>query len=128
MRIKRQRAMTRLATAIGAGVLAVTGTTASAVAADSGPAAAPQARSVGIQSGWVETWINGNVRYGPSTEYGINYTVGAGFVSYGLCWKHGGWVNANGVAHDKWVKLSSNAWIWGGLLKGDETGGVDNYC
>ncbi|GAA2284865.1 hypothetical protein GCM10010368_64400 [Streptomyces roseiscleroticus] len=128
MRIKRQRAVTRLATAIGAGVLATAGMTVPAVAADSGPAAAPHSQSVGIQSGYVETWINGNVRFGPSTTYGINYTVAAGFRSYGLCWQQGGWVNANGVAHDKWVKLDDNAWIWGGLLKGDETGGVHNHC
>ncbi|MER6162485.1 hypothetical protein ABT147_44550 [Streptomyces sp. NPDC001868] len=54
--------------------------------------------------------------------------MAAGFVSYGLCWKHGGWVNAHGVSHDKWVKLDDNAWIWDGLLKGNETGGVDSYC
>ncbi|MFH8791654.1 hypothetical protein [Streptomyces sp. NPDC017941] len=81
-----------------------------------------------VQGGWVSTWINGNVRYGPSTDYDINYAVGSGFTSYGLCWKHGGWVSANGVAHDKWVKLSDSEWIWGGLLNGDDTGGVTNTC
>ncbi|MFF9753768.1 hypothetical protein ACF1FC_13365 [Streptomyces sp. NPDC014344] len=128
MRINRQRAMTRLATAVGAGALLAAGMTATAVAADSGPAAAPQAQSVGIQSGWVTTWINGNVRYGPSTSYGINYTVAAGFTSYGLCWTEGGHVSANGISHNKWVKLDDNAWIWGGLLQGNETGGVANHC
>ncbi|MDN3271955.1 hypothetical protein [Streptomyces sp. MA15] len=76
--------------------------------------------------GWEK---NGNVRYGPSTSYGINYTVAAGFTSYGLCWRtEGGHVSANGISHNKWVKLDDNAWIWGGLLQGNETGGVANHC
>ncbi|MTE22595.1 hypothetical protein F0L17_26570 [Streptomyces sp. TRM43335] len=125
----RKRILGVLATAAAfAGVVGAAATPASAVAADFGPATAPQTQSVGIQGGIVETWIHGNIRYGPSTDYAIHYTEGAGFVSYGLCWKYGGWVNANGISHNKWVKLSDREWIWGGLLKGDETGGVRNYC
>ncbi|WP_406729490.1 hypothetical protein WJ438_40255 [Streptomyces sp. GD-15H] len=124
-----KRILGALATAAAfAGLVGAAATPASAVAADSGPAAAPQTQSVGIQSAWVETWIHGNVRYGPSTSYGINYTVSKGYDAYGLCWQYGGWVNANGIYHNKWVKLSNSAWIWGGLLKGNETGGVSNYC
>ncbi|MED7949721.1 hypothetical protein [Streptomyces sp. BE303] len=128
MHIDRQRPTTRLVTAVGLAVLTAAGMAAPAAAADSEPAGAPRTQISRMLGGVVTTWINGNVRYGPSTDYAINYPVSAGFTSYGLCWKTGGWVNANGVAHDKWVKLSDNEWIWGGLLNGDETGGVSNYC
>lgn len=125
----RKRILGVLATAAAfAGLVGAVAAPASAVAADSGSAVVSQTQSVGIQGGYVETWIHGNVRYGPSTDYAIHYTVSKGFRSYGLCWKYGGWVNANGIYHNKWVKLSSSEWIWGGLLRGDETGGVDDYC
>ncbi|MFE1784291.1 hypothetical protein ACFW9F_17320 [Streptomyces sp. NPDC059506] len=118
-----------LATAAAfAGIVGAAATPASAVTADFGPAAAQQTQNVGVQGRWVVTWINGNVRYGPSTAYPIKYTVPKGFSAYGLCWKYGGWVDANGIRHNKWVKISSDEWIWGGLLQGDETGGVHNYC
>lgn len=125
----RKRILGALATAAAfAGLMGAAATPASAVAADSGSAATSQTQDVGAQFETVRTWIHGNVRYGPSTDYAIHYTVGKGFVSTGLCWKYGGWVNANGIYHNKWVKLSDREWIWGGLLKGNETGGVDNYC
>ncbi|MFI6639427.1 hypothetical protein [Streptomyces sp. NPDC050504] len=121
MRIRHQRTTTGLVTAIGAGVLVATAMTAPATAA-------PQPGSTGVQSSIVTTWINGNVRYGPSTDHDINYPVAAGFTSTGLCWKEGGWVSANGVSHNKWVKLGPEEWIWGGLLNGNETGGVSEQC
>lgn len=54
-----------------------------------------------------------------------------------LCWSEGQHVNAWGVAHNKWVRVRIDApgypgyydqWVWGGGLKGSETGNVPNHC
>ncbi|MFD7513001.1 hypothetical protein ACFV5N_27190 [Streptomyces sp. NPDC059853] len=94
-------------------------------------AAAPQARTapaVTTAAANITTWIQGNVRKGPSTSYDIAYTVTANQQLKGVCWLTGGTVNANGISHNTWVKLSDGNYIWGGLLKGDTKGGISTKC
>ncbi|TDC20254.1 SH3 domain-containing protein [Streptomyces sp. 8K308] len=77
----------------------------------------------------ITTWTGGNVRTGPGTDYGVAYTVGANQSLSGVCWLEGGHVSdSSGIAHNKWVRLSDGNYIWGGLLKGNETGGVSAHC
>ncbi|GGV97315.1 hypothetical protein GCM10015535_68500 [Streptomyces gelaticus] len=52
-----------------------------------------------------------------------------------LCWAEGEFINDGNFAHDKWVLVDTyenddgnNAWVWGGNLKGNDTGNVPNHC
>ncbi|MFD6286616.1 hypothetical protein [Streptomyces sp. NPDC060205] len=128
MQKQSSRPMTKLMITAAAGVMAVAGMAAPAFAAEHRPAERSTSLSAGVQAQTVTTWINGNVRIGPSTGYSIAYTVAANQNLTAVCWNEGGFVNANGVYHDKWVLLSDDNWIWGGLLKGNETGNVSNHC
>lgn len=105
---------------------------AAAAPAAAAPAAAPhQARTapaVTTATGNITTWIQGNVRKGASTSYDIAYTVTANQQLMGVCWLTGGTVDANGISHNTWVKLSDGNYIWGGLLKGDTKGGISTKC
>ncbi|MFB4197226.1 hypothetical protein [Streptomyces carpaticus] len=96
-------------------------------------AAVPQqtrtaAPAVTTATGNITTWIQGNVRKGASTSYDIAYTVTANQQLMGVCWLTGGTVDANGISHNTWVKLSDGNYIWGGLLKGDTKGGITTKC
>ena len=129
MRKQSSRSMTKLMITAAVGVMAAAGLAAPAAAAQSQPTVdRSTSAGVGIQAQTVTTWINGNVRIGPSTGYSIAYTVAANQNLTAVCWNEGGFVNANGVYHDKWVLLSDDNWIWGGLLHGSETGNVSNHC
>ncbi|MEV7075862.1 hypothetical protein ACIQJT_04755 [Streptomyces sp. NPDC091972] len=118
-------------TTVAAGLLAVAGLSApTAAAATSGDQGARTATSDRIAANtWVYTWTSANIRSCASTACSINYTVPANYQLSAICWAHGQWVSQNGVSHDKWVLLGSgSSWIWGGLLKGNETGNVPNQC
>ncbi|MGP3683574.1 hypothetical protein ACTVZO_02500 [Streptomyces sp. IBSNAI002] len=120
----------RVATAVAAGMLAAVGMAAPAAAATP-PADRPITQSTASDAGVnqvVTTWTSANVRTCASTNCDIAYSVDANTGLNASCWSHGQWVNQNGVAHDKWVRLYSGNWIWGGLLKGNETGGVSTRC
>ncbi|MEU9144934.1 hypothetical protein [Streptomyces sp. NPDC048349] len=120
----------KVLTTIAAGMLATTAMAAPAAAATppaDRPGTGNSTSDVGINQ-VVTTWTSANVRSCASTNCGIVYSVGANTGLNASCWSHGQWVNQNGVAHDKWVRLYSGNWIWGGLLKGDETGGVSTRC
>jgi hypothetical protein len=126
------RTRAKLITTIAAGMLAAVGMSAPAVAGTV-PADRPEAQTttsdVAINNVWVTTWTGANVRSCASTNCRIVYSVDANTRLSAQCWTHGQWVNQNGVAHDKWVRLASGqTWIWGGLLKGNETGGVSTRC
>ncbi|MFE6338591.1 SH3 domain-containing protein [Streptomyces sp. NPDC057798] len=107
------------------GVMAAAGMAAPASAAE-----APQAEQtkVSAQLETVTTWVQGNVRIGPATGYRIAYTVAANQNLSAVCWLEGGTVSANGYTHNKWVYLSDERYIWGGLLKGNEVGNVSSPC
>ncbi|MER6134219.1 SH3 domain-containing protein [Streptomyces sp. NPDC001815] len=120
--------MTKLMITAAVGVMAAAGMAAPAAAAEHRSADRSTSQSAGVQAQTVTTWINGNVRIGPDTGYSIAYTVAANQNLSAECWLEGGFVNANGVYHDKWVLLSDGNYIWGGLLKGNEVGNVSRYC
>ncbi|MFF3350228.1 hypothetical protein [Streptomyces sp. NPDC002779] len=107
------------------GVMAAAGMAAPASAAQ-----APQADRMNVSAEFetVTTWVQGNVRTGPSTDHPIAYTVGANQNLTGVCWLKGGMVSANGYTHNKWVYLLDGNYIWGGLLKGNEVGNVSSLC
>ncbi|MBA8946354.1 MULTISPECIES: SH3 domain-containing protein [Streptomyces] len=112
-------------TTAAVGVMAAAGMAAPASAAE-----APQAgrTNVSAQFETVTTWVQGNVRIGPSTGYRIAYTVAANQNLTAVCWLEGGTVSANGYTHNKWVYLLDDNYIWGGLLKGNEVGNVSSRC
>ena len=124
------RTRAKVLTTIAAGMLAVAGMSAPAVAATA-PVDRPDTQrttsDVGINQ-VVTTWTAANIRSCASTNCSIAYSVGANTGLNASCWNYGQWVNQNGVAHDKWVRLYSGNWIWGGLLKGNQTGGVSTRC
>ncbi|WP_145865388.1 hypothetical protein [Streptomyces capillispiralis] len=108
-----------------AGIMAAAGMAAPATAAQ-----APQTNrtNTSAQFETVTTWIQGNVRIGPSTGYRIAYTVAANQNLTAVCWLEGGTVSANGYTHNKWVYLADDNYIWGGLLTGNEVGNVSSRC
>ncbi|WP_328749468.1 hypothetical protein OHT57_28960 [Streptomyces sp. NBC_00285] len=121
----------KVITTIAAGLLAAAGMSApTAAAATSTDRDARTAASDRIAANtWVYTWTSANIRSCASTNCSINYSVPANYQLSAICWAHGQYVNQNGVAHDKWVLLGSgSSWIWGGLLKGNQTGNVPNEC
>jgi hypothetical protein len=107
------------------GVMAAAG-----MAAPASAATAPQADRTNVSAEFetVTTWVQGNVRTGPSTNDRIAYTVPANHNLTGVCWLEGGMVSANGYTHNKWVYLLDGNYIWGGLLKGNEVGNVSSRC
>ncbi|MFF0739120.1 hypothetical protein ACFYVL_01860 [Streptomyces sp. NPDC004111] len=118
-------------TTVAAALLAASGMAASTASAavptdrETPTAAADRA----IANTWVYTWTGANIRSCASTQCSINYSVPANYQLSAICWDYGEWVSQNGVSHNKWVLLGSGAsWIWGGLLKGNETGNVPNKC
>jgi hypothetical protein len=128
MQWKSSRSMTKLMTTAAVAIAAVAGMAVPAAGAQAQPVDRSAAQSVGVQAQTVTTWINGNVRIGPSTGYRIAYTVAANQNLSAECWLEGGYVNANGYYHNKWVLLSDGNFIWGGLLKGNEVGNVSDPC
>ncbi|GAA3183600.1 hypothetical protein GCM10010451_35900 [Streptomyces virens] len=125
MRRTSSRPLTKIMTTAAVGVMAAAGMAAPASAAE-----APQAgrTNVSAQFETVTTWVQGNVRIGPSTGYRIAYTVAANQNLTAVCWLEGGTVSANGYTHNKWVYLLDDNYIWGGLLKGNEVGNVSSRC
>ncbi|AKG44641.1 hypothetical protein ACWD33_14990 [Streptomyces xiamenensis] len=117
---------TKVLMAVAAGLLLTGASVGPAVAAPQSAPAAPAAAT--MATGNITTWVQGNVRKGASTSYNIAYTVKANQQLMGVCWLTGGTVDANGISHNKWVKLSDGNYIWGGLLKGNETGGISTKC
>ncbi|WP_306319756.1 MULTISPECIES: hypothetical protein [unclassified Streptomyces] len=125
------RTRAKVATSIAAGLLAAAGMFAPAASA-----ATPTDRGVpspkadqAIANTWVYTWTEANVRSCPYLSCGINYTVGANYRFSAICWDYGQTISQNGYTHNKWVLLGSGqSWVWGGLLKGSETGNVPNRC
>ncbi|MFF4274072.1 hypothetical protein [Streptomyces sp. NPDC001536] len=114
------RMRAKVITTIAAGLLAAAGMSAPTAAATTDRA---------IANTWVETWTGANIRSCASTQCGINYSVPANYQLSAICWAHGEWVSQHGYSHDKWVLLGSGtSWIWGGLLKGSQTGNVPNEC
>ncbi|MFD0313047.1 SH3 domain-containing protein [Streptomyces flavalbus] len=125
MRRTTSRPLTKIMITAAVGVMAAAGTAAPASAAE-----APQADRTNVSAAFetVTTWVQGNVRTGPSTDYGIAYTVAANQNLTAVCWLEGGMVSANGYTHNKWVYLLDGNYIWGGLLKGNEVGNVGSLC
>ncbi|MFI6274786.1 hypothetical protein [Streptomyces sp. NPDC050988] len=125
------RMRAKVITTIAAGLLAAAGLSAPTAAA-----AAPadrESRTVtsdrAAANTWVYTWTGANIRSCASTQCSINYSVPANYQLSAICWAHGEWVSQHGYSHDKWVLLGSgSSWIWGGLLKGSQTGNVPNQC
>jgi hypothetical protein len=117
--------LTKIMITAAVGVMAAAGMAAPASAAE-----APQADRTNVSAEFetVTTWVQGNVRIGPSTGYRIAYTVAANQNLTAVCWLEGGTVSANGYTHNKWVYLSDDNYIWGGLLKGNEVGNVSSRC
>ncbi|WP_415950935.1 hypothetical protein [Streptomyces sp. KLOTTS4A1] len=122
------RSKTKALTAIAAGLL-----TAGAFAAPASAATAPSGQDaqrtaeVGINQ-VVTTWTSANVRSCPWLSCRIVYSVGANQGLNARCYTEGQTIDQNGYRHNKWVRLYSGNYIWGGLLKGDQTGGVHNHC
>lgn len=121
----RSRPLTKIMITAAAGIMAAAGMAAPATAAQ-----APQTNrtNTSAQFETVTTWIQGNVRIGPSTGYRIAYTVAANQNLTAVCWLEGGTVTANGYTHNKWVYLADDNYIWGGLLTGNEVGNVSSRC
>jgi uncharacterized protein YraI len=119
------RPLTKIMMAVSVGVMAAAGMAAPVSAAE-----APQADRTNVSAEYetVTTWVQGNVRIGPSTGYRVAYTVAANQNLTAVCWLEGGTVSANGYTHNKWVYLSDERYIWGGLLKGNEVGNVSSPC
>ncbi|MBM4823537.1 MULTISPECIES: hypothetical protein [Streptomyces] len=117
--------LTKIMITAAVGVMAAAGMAAPASAAQ-----APHAGRTNVAAEYetVTTWVQGNVRIGPSTGWRIAYTVAANQNLIGVCWREGGMVTANGYSHNKWVYLSDGNYIWGGLLKGNEVGNVSSHC
>ncbi|WP_069812742.1 hypothetical protein [Streptomyces sp. TP-A0874] len=109
-------------TAAGAALTGALGATAAAAETT------VPAKSMSIRAKAVTTWVQGNVRRGPSTDYHIAYKVKANQKFQAVCWLTGGWVDANNIRHNKWVRLADGNYIWGGLLRGNQTGGVSTKC
>jgi hypothetical protein len=128
MQRRSSRLTTKLAAAAAVALVMAGAAAAPSAAASARSAEQPAAQAMSVQAQTVTTWINGNVRIGPSTGYSIAYTVAANQSLSAECWLVGGYVNANGVYHDKWVLLSDGNYIWGGLLKGNEVGNVSTPC
>lgn len=121
----------KVITTIAAGLLAAAGMSAptAAAAAPADREARTAASDRAIANTWVYTWTSANIRSCASTQCSINYSVPADYQLSAICWAHGEWVSQHGYSHDKWVLLGSGAsWIWGGLLKGSQTGNVPNEC
>ncbi|MDU0303470.1 hypothetical protein [Streptomyces sp. PAL114] len=125
MRRNNARPLTMTVIAAAVGVMAAAGTAAPAAAAE---ASQTDRTNVSAEFETVTTWVQGNVRIGPSTGYRIAYTVAANQNLTAVCWLEGGTVTANGYTHNKWVYLSDDRYIWGGLLKGNEVGNVSSHC
>ncbi|MFI8205505.1 SH3 domain-containing protein [Streptomyces sp. NPDC085937] len=125
MRRTSARPLTMTVIAAAVGVMAAAGMTAPAAAAE---ASQTDRTNVSAAFETVTTWVQGNVRIGPSTGYRIAYTVAANQNLTAVCWLEGGTVTANGYTHNKWVYLSDDRYIWGGLLKGNEVGNVSSHC
>ncbi|MFD7292186.1 hypothetical protein ACFV9W_02770 [Streptomyces sp. NPDC059897] len=125
------RARAKVITTVAAGLLAAAGMfapTASATA-PAAPEPRPAKGDVTLANTWVTTWTGANIRSCASTQCSINYSVPANYQLSAICWAYGQWVSQNGISHNKWVLLGSgSSWIWGGLLKGSETGNVPNQC
>ncbi|MFF3350867.1 hypothetical protein [Streptomyces sp. NPDC002779] len=119
------RPLAKIMMAVSVGVMAAAGMAAPASAAEARQA---ERTKVSAQFETVTTWIQGNVRIGPATGYRIAYTVAANQNLTAVCWLEGGTVSANGYTHNKWVYLSDERYIWGGLLKGNEVGNVSSPC
>ncbi|WP_320775874.1 hypothetical protein [Streptomyces sp. CRN 30] len=120
---------TKALTTIAAGMLATAAMAAPAVAAsDPGRTDTRRTLSESTIQATVTTWTGANVRSCASTNCGVVYSVGANTTLNAVCWDYGQYVNQNGIAHDKWVQLLSGNWIWGGLLKGNETGNISVKC
>ncbi|MGI5193133.1 hypothetical protein ACQEVY_05745 [Streptomyces sp. CA-288835] len=121
----------KVTTTIAAGMLAAAGMSAPAAAATT-PAdreARATTSDVTIANTWVYTWTSANIRSCASTQCSINYSVPADYRLSAICWAPGERVSQHGYSHNKWVLLGSGtSWIWGGLLKGSETGNVPNRC
>lgn len=123
----------KVITTVAAGLLAGAGmfapSASAAAPADQGSRAAAADQSQAIQNTWVYTWTSANVRSCASTECSISYTVPADYRFSAICYDEGQWVSQNGYSHNKWVLLGSGVnWVWGGLLKGSQTGNVPNHC
>ncbi|MDA3625051.1 hypothetical protein OU415_06375 [Saccharopolyspora sp. WRP15-2] len=70
-------------------------------------------------------------RTAPYPDAPIHSTTPPGAILVGICWSEGGYVEAWGAAHNKWVLADNSAgglWVWGGGLVGNETGNVNNHC
>lgn len=122
----------KVITTVAAGLLATAGMfapTATAAAPADREAPAVKTSDVKAANTWVYTWTSANIRSCASTQCSINYSVPADYQLSAICWAHGQWVSQHGYSHDKWVLLGSgSSWIWGGLLKGSQTGNVPNEC
>ncbi|MFD5316898.1 SH3 domain-containing protein [Streptomyces sp. NPDC127098] len=127
MRKAHGRSLTLAVASLALVAGAMAGTAAAGGAAPAEPLA--RAASSASAASSVTTWTGGNVRTGPGTNYGVAYTVGANQSLSAACWLEGGHVSdSSGIAHNKWVRLSDGNYIWGGLLKGNETGNVSAHC
>ncbi|WP_416971393.1 hypothetical protein [Streptomyces sp. 4F14] len=122
----------KVITTVAAGLLAGAGMfapSASAAPTDQGSRTAAADQTQAIQNTWVTTWTSANVRSCPSTACSINYSVGANYTFSAICYDEGETVSQHGYTHNKWVLLGSGqSWVWGGLLKGSQTGNVPNHC
>jgi hypothetical protein len=124
------RMRAKVITTVAAGLLAAGGMSASTAAAAPIDRDARTAASDRIAANTtVTTWTSANVRSCASTQCGIHYSVGANYQFSAICWAYGEWVTQHGYSHNKWVLLGSgSSWVWGGLLKGSQTGNVPNQC
>lgn len=109
----------------------VAGASSAASATESGHAGA-DAAEFGVQNTYVTTWTSANIRDAPTTNSAIDRTVGANTRLEAECWVWGQTVTQHGVTNARWVYLESgwfdDEYIWAGALKGNETGGVTEYC
>ncbi|MEW1658695.1 MULTISPECIES: SH3 domain-containing protein [unclassified Streptomyces] len=110
--------MTRVTARLAGGLLAIAGIAGLAVTA------APSA--------WADTgvtaWVQGNIRAQANTSSPPVGTVAKGQHFSAACWLEGEQLTRNGITNNKWVKLTDGRFIWAGLLKGNDTGGVPNHC
>ncbi|QCW78814.1 hypothetical protein EQG64_20050 [Streptomyces sp. S6] len=125
------RMRAKIITTVAAGMLAAAGmvTPATAATAPAERQAPVAASDVIAANTWVYTWTRANVRGCASNQCALKYTVEADYRFSAICWDNGQHVTAYGISHNKWVKLGSGTnWVWGGLLKGNQTGNVPNKC
>lgn len=129
MRLSKRLLVTGAASALLVGGSLGIASSASAASAEHGSSHG----KVHTMETWVETWEAANIRNEPTTNSGIDRSVGANTSLEANCWLYGQEVTEGDTTNNVWLELDTanpfdDEYIWAGAIRGDKYGGVQDQC